>query len=96
MSAQGIRQAIHEAKTHFSKAPNDVVILELDEGSLYLEDKCASNGTIDLSGVKPGPNGRLVSQGKGIDKTILVFAANKHAIYGRDVYRVTMTGMHNT
>jgi hypothetical protein len=32
MSAQGIRQAILEAKTHFSKTPDDVVVLELDDG----------------------------------------------------------------
>lgn len=96
MSAQGIRQAVQEAKTHFSKAPGDVVILKFDEGSFYLEDRSASKGTIDLSGVEPGPNGRLVLQGKGMDKTILVFSDNKHAIYGRDVYRVTMTGMHMT
>jgi hypothetical protein len=96
MSGQGFRQAIGEAKTHFRKAPNDVVILELDEGSFYLEDKGASKGTIDLSGVEPGPDGRLIFRGKGIDKTILVFADNKHAIYGRGVYRVTMTGMHMT
>jgi hypothetical protein len=96
MSAQGIRQAIHEAKTHFRQTPDDVVILEFDEGSFYLEDKGDSKGTMDLSGVEPGPNGRLVFRGQGIDKTILVFADNKHAIYGRDVYRVTMTGMHMT
>ena len=95
-SVEAIRQAVFEAKTHFSKAPNDVVVLELDEGSFYLEDKSGSKGTIDLSGVRPGPNGRLVFQGKGIDKTILVFSDNKHAIYGREVYRVTMADMHMT
>jgi hypothetical protein len=96
MSVKGIRLAIHEAKTHFRNAPNDRVVLELDEGSFYLEDRSVSRGTIDLSGVRPGPNGRLVFQGKGFDKTILVFSDNKHAIYGRDVYRVTMVDMHMT
>ncbi len=95
-SVEGIRQAVFEARTHFSKAPNDRVVLELDEGSFYLEDNSGSKGTIDLSGVRPGPNGRLAFQGKGIDKTILVFSDNKHAIYGRDVYRVTMADMHMT
>lgn len=52
--------------------------------------------TIDLSGVRPDLNGRLIYQGKGIDKKSLVFADNKHAIYGQDVYRVTMNGMHMT
>lgn len=96
MSAQGIRQAVQEAKTHLRKAPDDVIILEFDEGTFYLEDTSSSKGTIDLSGVTPGPNGRLVFQGKGINKTTLVFADNKHAIHGRGVYRVTMTGMHMT
>lgn len=96
MSAQGIQQAVQEAKTQFSKTPDDVVILEIDEGSFYLKDQGDAKGTIDLSGVRPGPTGRLIFQGKGIDKTILVFADNKHAIYGRELYRVTMTGMHMT
>ena len=91
LSAQGIRQAVQEAKIHFSEAPDDAVVLEFDEGNFYLEDNIPSKGTIDLSGVKPGPNGRLIFKGKGIDKTTLVFADNKHAIY-----RVTMTGMHMT
>jgi len=96
VSANGIRQAIQDANTHFSKAPNDVVVLEFDEGSFFLEDKGAGKGAIDLSGVKPGPKGRLIFQGKGVNKTILVFSDNKHAIYGRAVYRVTMADMHMT
>lgn len=32
----------------------------------------------------------------GVEKTVLVFSDNKHAIYGRDVHRVTMTDMHMT
>ncbi|MCM2375264.1 right-handed parallel beta-helix repeat-containing protein [Aporhodopirellula aestuarii] len=96
ISSQGIRQAIDEAKAHFGNAPNDVIVLELDEGTFYLEDQGDSKGTIDLSQIKPGPNGRLIFRGKGMDKTILVFSDNKHALYGRDVYRVTMTGLHMT
>ena len=96
VSVPGLRTAINEAKDHFSKAPDDVVILEFDEGSFYLEDESAAKGTIDLSGIKPGSKGRLVFQGKGIDKTILVFGDNKDALWGRDVYRVTMAGMHMT
>ena len=96
VSAKGIRQAIGDAKIHFRKSPNDVVILEFDEGSFFLEDKGPGKGTIDLSGVKPGPNGRLIFKGKGISKTTLVFSDNKHAICGRSVYRVTMSHMHMT
>lgn len=96
ISVPGIRKAIHDAKDHFGKAPDDVVILEFDEGSFHLEDESSAKGTIDLSGIKPGSKGRLVFQGKGIDKTILVFGDNKDALWGRDVYRVTISNMHMT
>ena len=31
-----------------------------------------------------------------MDKTTLVFSDNKHALYGRDVHRVTFADMHMT
>jgi hypothetical protein len=96
ISASGIRKAVRDAKEHFAKTPDDVVVLEFDAGSIYLEDKSSAKGTIDLSGIKPGPNGRLVLRGKGIDKTTLVFSDNKDAIWGRNVYRVTMSDLHMT
>jgi|GEM_PF-1496329 len=96
MTAAGIQKAVDDAKTRFSQTPNDVVILQFEEGSFWLEDKDSSKGTIDLSGVKPGPDGRLIFQGAGMDRTILVFADNKHALYGRDVHRVTFADMHMT
>jgi len=96
ITADGIRQAIRDAKDHFNQAPNDVVVLEFDAGSFFLEDTGPAKGTIDLTGVKPGPHGRLVFQGQGIDNTTLVFSDNKHAIHGRNVYRVTMAHMHMT
>jgi hypothetical protein len=95
-SARGIQDAVGAAKIHFDSAPNDVVILEFEKGSFWLEDSGPSKGTIDLSGIKPGPNGRLIFQGKGMDSTTLVFADNKHALYGRDVHRVTFADMHMT
>ncbi len=96
VTAEGIRQAVNDAKKHFREAANDVVILDFDEGSFSLTDDGPSKGTIDLSGIKPGPEGRLVFQGQGIDTTILIFADNKHALYGRDVNRVTFADMHMT
>ncbi|MCP5536876.1 MAG: hypothetical protein H7A51_11680 [Akkermansiaceae bacterium] len=96
MTAGGIGQAVKDAKSHFNKSPNDVIMLEFDKGTFSLEDNSDSMGTIDLSGVKPGPEGRLVFQGKGMDETVLVFGDNKHAIFGRDVYRVTFADMHMT
>ena len=96
VSAKGIQKAVNAAKVHFDKAPNDVVILEFEQGSFWLEDRGPGKGTIDLSGIKPRAKGRLVFQGKGMDRTTLVFADNKHALYGRDVHRVTFADMHMT
>ena len=96
ITAPGIRKAVQDAREHFAKTPDDVVVLEFDEGTFYLEDKSSAKGTIDLSGIKPGPKGRLVFRGRGIDKTTLVFSDNKDALWGRDVYRVTVSDLHMT
>lgn len=96
ISASGIRAAIRDAKAHFSKKPDDVVILQFDAGIFALEDQGPAKGTIDLSGIEPGANGRLIMRGAGMDKTILVFSDNKHAIVGHKVYRVTISDMHMT
>lgn len=96
ITADGIGEAVQAAKRHFLKAPNDVVVLEFDEGRFHLEGRDSEPGTIDLTGVKPGPDGRLVFQGAGMDKTLLVFSDNIHAISGRNVFRVTMADMHMT
>ena len=96
LSAEGIAKAVAAAKKHFRKSPNDTVVLEIDEGTYRLEGDDSAVGTIDLSHVKPGPQGRLVFQGAGMDKTTLVFSDNIHAIAGRGVFRVTMADMHMT
>lgn len=96
ITADGLRKAIQDAKGHFKKVPNDTMILEFDKGTFQVEGKDTDEGTIDLSGVSPGPQGRLVFQGAGMDKTVLVFSDNIAAIYGRNVFRVTMADMHMT
>lgn len=95
-SAAGIRAALRDAKTIFHESPDKLVVLQFDAGTFALEDQSSAKGTIDLSGIKPGEKGRLIFQGAGMDKTVLSFCDNKHAIFGRDVYRVTMAGMHMT
>lgn len=42
ISASGIRKAVRDAKEHFAKTPDDVVVLEFDAGSIYLEDKSSA------------------------------------------------------
>ncbi|MGC4016980.1 MAG: right-handed parallel beta-helix repeat-containing protein [Luteolibacter sp.] len=96
ITADGIRKAVQAAKKHFSKQPNDTVVLDFDAGVFKVEGKDSDEGSIDLSGVNPGPEGRLVFQGAGMDKTVLVFSDNIAAISGRKVFRVTMAGMHMT
>lgn len=96
ITADGINKAISDAKDHFKKAPNDQIVLEIAEGSYYLEDNSDREGIIDLTKVQPGPEGRLIFRGQGMDKTTLVFSDDKHAIAGRQTYRVTMSGMHMT
>ncbi|BDS06294.1 hypothetical protein NT6N_13340 [Oceaniferula spumae] len=96
ITAEGIQKAVQAAKVHFRKTPNDVIVLEFDEGSYNLNGKDTEPGTIDLGGVKPGPKGRLIFKGAGMDKTVLVFSDNIHAITGKNVYRVTMSDMHMT
>jgi hypothetical protein len=43
---------VSAAKVHFDHAPNEVVILEFEKGSFWLEDSGPSKGTIDLSGIR--------------------------------------------
>ncbi|BCU76385.1 hypothetical protein [Luteolibacter sp. LG18] len=96
INADGIRKAVQEAKGHFGKEPNDTIILEFDAGTYNVEGKESDDGSIDLSGVNPGPEGRLILQGAGMDKTVLVFSNDIHAVFGRNVFRVTMSDMHMT
>lgn len=96
ITAEGIGKAVQAAKVHFRQTPNDTIILEFDEGTFHLEGKDSDEGTIQLSGVNPGPEGRLIFQGAGMDKTVLVFKDNIAAISGRKVFRVTMADIHMT
>lgn len=96
ITAAGVRRAVTRAKAHFRKSPDDRIVLEFDAGRHHLEGRPSDLGTINLTGVRPGPKGRLVFQGAGMDETVLVFSDKAHAIAGRDVFRVTMADMHMT
>jgi len=92
-----IAQAIAEAKINFIKNPNQTVVIEFDVGTYPLAAPAnGDKGIINLSGVNPGSNGRLVFRGAGMDKTTLVFDPSAHQIYGRDVHRVSFIGLHMT
>lgn len=96
ITGKGLNTAIKDARKHFQLAPNDTLVLELDAGRYSLKPTPNQQGIINLSHVKPGPRGRLIIKGQGIDKTVLVFDDSEHAIVGRHTYRVTMSHMHMT
>lgn len=91
-----IARAIDDAKAHFAKNSNDTVTIEFDEGIYPLAAPADGKGIIELSGVKPGPAGRLIFRGAGMDKTTLVFDPGADQIHGRAVYRVSFIGLHLT
>ncbi|MGH7939664.1 MAG: right-handed parallel beta-helix repeat-containing protein, partial [Limisphaerales bacterium] len=92
-----IARAISDAKTYFIQHSNDTVVIEFDAGTYSLAAPTnGDKGIIELSGVKPGPDGRLVFRGAGMDKTTLVFDPAADQIYGRNVYRVSFIGLHMT
>jgi len=68
----------------------------LREGARRRREADIRDGTIDLSGIKPGPEGRLIFRGAGMDKTTFVFSDDRDALGGSDIYRVTFEGMHMT
>jgi len=96
ITAPGIARAIKDAKSYFIRHPNDQLILEFNKGSYYLEQTDDAKGTIDLSGLKPGLESRLIFQGQGSGKTTFVFDNKRCAIYGRNVFRVSFLGIHMT
>ena len=92
-----IARAISDAKTYFVQHPDDTVVIEFDAGTNFLAAPTnRDKGILELSGVKPGPGGRLVFRGAGMDKTTLVFDPAVDQIYGRNVYRISFIGLHMT
>jgi len=92
-----IVRAISEAKKYFAKHPSDTVVIEFDAGTYPLSAPTnGDKGIIELSGVKPGPAGRLVLRGAGMDKTTLVFDPAADQIYGKDVHQISFIGFHMT
>jgi len=100
-SLYGINQAgfasvIADARAHFLIAPNDVIIIKVDAGTYVI----GGNGSygIDLTGgLAPGPNGRLIIEGAGMNLTTLVFSdITQDMIKGRKVSRFEIRDLHMT
>ncbi len=98
VTLQGIAQAIADAKTRFGAHPGDTVVIRFPAGRFDFSQQLPANarGSIDVSGVEPGANGRLIFQGQGSDATTLVFHDEKSELFGLDVYRISFIGFHMT
>ena len=93
----GFARVIRDAKKHFAANPNDTFVVVIPAGTYFLTAPANHDkGIIELSGIKPGPKGRLVFRGAGMDKTVLAFDRSANQIYGRGVYRVSFIGMTMT
>jgi len=92
VSLAAINAAIADAKTRLRASPDDRIILHLPAGVFTF----AGPASIDVSGVNPGPSGRLILQGAGRDRTTLVFETHQDEIFGRATSHVTFAGLHFT
>jgi parallel beta-helix repeat protein len=92
----GLAAAVDEARSHFEQNPADTVVIKIPAGRHQLKQTGEGQGSIVLSNLRPGPEGRLIFKGAGRERTTLVFNDSKHAIFGREVYRVTFKDMHMT
>jgi len=95
ITQDGIANAISDAKSHFSSNPNDTIIIEIAAGTYDISGS-GSHGIDLTSGLKPGPNGRLIFQGAGMEETTLVFETRQRMMSGFNVYQLEFRDMHMT
>ncbi len=106
ITTEGINQAINDARDHFALSPNDTIILKIAAGRHLLDRNpnriSAAIGpiasiTFGVNGFNTGPEGQLIIEGAGIDKTKLVFTDFlQHAFFGRNIHGLTLRKMHIT
>lgn len=104
VSPATIAAAIEDAREHFAsslEAADDTYVIRIPAGTfdLSLPNTAAARrprGTIDVSGIDPGPDGRLVISGAGMDRTVLIMDPHVPGIYGRSVYRITFQDLEMT
>ena len=96
VSQEGLAAVISEARNYFANNPDDSIIVYLPSGIYEIGGN--NNHGIDFTdGLNPGPNGRLIFQGAGMELTTLVFTdLEQDMIRGRDVYRLEFRDMHMT
>ncbi len=96
VSQSSIARRIADAKGIFQTNPRAVVVIDLPAGTFDLSTGTQGNGTIDVSGVQPGPGGWLIFRGAGATRTILTFNRDFTWIYGRNAHRVAFQNMQMT
>jgi parallel beta-helix repeat protein len=96
LTANGIAQAIDDAKRDFAAHPDDTVTLYIGPGRYDLSQTSGERGVINVSGIHPGDRGRLIIRGAGPTRTTLVFDRNAAWIFGRNVYHVSFVGLRMT
>merc|ERR1719402_1341572 len=90
VSYEGINQALDEAREMFALGPaNREVVIHITSGIYHINfpDRKA---TINITRAKPQPQGRLVFEGAGPDKTILLASHKNRILRGTDVYHLTV------
>jgi len=96
VSLAAINAAIGDAKSRFAVNPNQTIILHLPAGLFTLAAQGSEPASIDVSGIDPGPGGRLILRGAGAGRTTLVFDTHHDEIFGRDTRHVAFIGLHFT
>ncbi len=96
LSLAAINTAIGEAKRRFAVSPNDTITLRLPPGVFTLTAGVGDAGSIDVSGIDPGPSGKLILRGAGRDRTTLLFDTRRDEITGRNTSHVAFIGLHFT
>jgi hypothetical protein len=96
VSLSAINAAIGDARRGFAVSPNDIITLRLPAGVFTLTGQGGEAASIDVSGISPGPAGRLILRGAGSDRTTLVFDTHHDEIFGRNTSHVSFIGLHFT
>jgi len=94
INQKGFAKIISDAKAHFTKKPDDTIIVTIEAGTYTIGGNHEPG--IDFgSGFKPGAKGRLIFKGAGMNLTTLVFTDTKEdMLFGRNIYRITFQDMH--
>jgi hypothetical protein len=97
VSQNGFNTIIIDARNHFVVNPNDTIIVLIEEGTYYIGGNGSHGINFTTAGINPGPQGRLIFKGAGMNLTKLIFTdTSENMIYGKNMYRVEFSDMHMT